>query len=280
MADVEMVTGLPRPGLRGLVRSYVGYRIWSAAGTHRGLPSRDLTFVITISDTVDVSLAGAPPQSLTALVSGLHAGPAMISHSGFQYGVQGQLTPLGARALFGSPAAELASVCLDLSTLVGPAAATLVERVRAAPDWPDRFTVLDDFIARTARAATIGAEIGHAWNRLAATDGRATVGDVAGEVGWSRQHLSERFRREFGLSPKVAARVMRFEAAGECLRSGQRPHSRRPALADIAARCGYADQAHLTREFRSLSGLTPTAWLAAELPALLPNVQDGTGEQG
>jgi AraC-like DNA-binding protein len=45
----------------------------------------------------------------------------------------------------------------------------------------------------------------------------------------------------------------------------------RPGLAEIAARCGYADQAHLTREWRELAGCTPSTWLAEELPS----VQDG-----
>lgn len=39
-------------------------------------------------------------------------------------------------------------------------------------------------------------------------------------------------------------------------------------LADISASCGYADQAHLTREWRELAGYSPSEWLRAELPFL------------
>jgi AraC-like DNA-binding protein len=70
----------------------------------------------------------------------------------------------------------------------------------------------------------------------------------------------------------VAARVLRFERArAELLRPG-------PRLADVAARCGYADQAHLSREWRELAGCTPSQWIAEEAPWLhhaeLPFVQD------
>ncbi|MGH3796323.1 MAG: helix-turn-helix domain-containing protein [Pseudonocardiaceae bacterium] len=94
---------------------------------------------------------------------------------------------------------------------------------------------------------------------------------LAEEVGWSRRHLGERFRREFGLTPKVAGRVMRFEIAHRLLQTPDRP-----ALAEVAARCGFYDQAHLHREWRELAGCTPSRWLADEFPS----VHDSGSEHG
>jgi AraC-like DNA-binding protein len=111
-------------------------------------------------------------------------------------------------------------------------------------------------------------EVGHVWHRL--QGGAASVTALAAEVGWSRRHLAERFRREIGLPPKVAARVLRFERAkAELLRPDTAPR-----LADVAASCGYADQAHLTREWRELAGCTPSQWLAEEAPWLHVAVED------
>ncbi len=90
-------------------------------------------------------------------------------------------------------------------------------------------------------------------------------------MGWSRRHLSERFRVELGLAPKVAGRVVRFERARRLLERADRP-----GLADLASACGFYDQAHLNREWRELAGCSPTAWLAEELPS----VQDGAVEVG
>jgi transcriptional regulator GlxA family with amidase domain len=53
------------------------------------------------------------------------------------------------------------------------------------------------------------------------------------------------------------ARVLRFERATGMLRS-----TFRPPLAVVAAECGYADQAHMTREWVEFAGNSPTVWLA------------------
>jgi AraC-like DNA-binding protein len=53
--------------------------------------------------------------------------------------------------------------------------------------------------------------------------------------------------------------VFRFEGAANLLMG-----PRCPSLADTAASCGFFDQAHLTREWQALAGMTPTVWLATE----------------
>lgn len=270
---VEMVVGRPRPRLSPLVAGYTGYRIEGAEpGVHRGLPSRYLTFIVTLGGTVDLAAMpdpAQPPASFVALAGGLHASPALITHHGRQHGIQLSLTPLGARVLLGLPAGELAGTVVDLDTLLGPVAGELVDRLRTARTWTERFLELDRALAGIARQRERDGpapELGWAWQRLTSCHGHVKVSTLAEDVGWSRRHLGERFRREFGLSPKVASRVMRFEVAHRMLRTAARP-----GLAEIAARCGYADQAHLTREWRELAGCTPSAWLSEELPS----VQDG-----
>jgi AraC-like DNA-binding protein len=264
----ETVAGRPRAGLAPLVAAYTGYRIEGARpGVHRGLPSRYLTFIVTLGGTVDLAAlpdSAQPPASFTTLAGGLHATPALISHDGHQHGIQLHLTPLGARVLFGMPAGELASTVVDLGTLLGPVAGELVERLRAARTWTDRFLELDSVLARIVKQRDGPApEVEWVWRRLTASHGRVEVTTLAGEVGWSRRHLGERFRREFGLTPKVAGRVMRFEVAHRLLRTPQRP-----GLADVAARAGFYDQAHLHREWRDLAGCTPSQWLAEEFPSV------------
>ena len=268
--------------------TYLGYRIVGPPGVHRGLPSRHVTFVVAVEEITVTAPDAAGVLTATTLVGGLHDRPALITHTGVQTGVQLGVTPDGARALFGLPAGELTGLVVPLDAVL-PRAAELADRLATAGDWPARFAALDDVLlaavrGRSGRGATPPPEVGYAWRRLLAASGATSVAGLAGEVGWSRRHLAERFRREIGLPPKVAARVLRFERARvELLRPG--PAGAAPRLADVAVACGYADQAHLTREWRELAGCTPSTWLAEEAPWLhgpaleptapeLPFVQD------
>jgi AraC-like DNA-binding protein len=258
----------PAPPLRGLISDYIGYNFRGfEPGIHRGLPGRQLTFIISLAGAVEMEeLPGTfrGPAAMEAFVGGLAAGPAVIRHDGTQFGVGIELTPLGARTMFGMPAGALAGEVVELEELLGGPTAELCDRLKEATSWNARFAVLDDVLACALRdARPIAPEVVHAWNCLSRSDGGIAVNELAREVGWSRRHLSERFRAEIGLSPKVAARVMRFEHAKRLLQQRNRL-----GLADVAASCGYYDQAHLTREWNDLAGCTPTTWIAEELPSV------------
>ncbi|GAA4832851.1 AraC family transcriptional regulator [Saccharopolyspora rosea] len=259
MPDSQLVVGTPPPHLRPLVPRWTGYHVRGPAGVHHGVPSRSMTVVIALDGTVDLLL---PRRSRTAVTGGLRSRPVLVEHGELQHGLQLELTPLGARALFGVPAGELAETVADLDDVLGPAAGELLDRLGSATSWADRFAQLTGVLERLVRPAELpSAELALAWRRLAATDGAVPVRELAEETGWSRQHLRTRFRREFGLSPKLAARVMRFERARRLVAVAPRRR-----LADIAAECGYADQAHLNRDWREFCGATPSEWISTDLP--------------
>jgi AraC-like DNA-binding protein len=266
----EAVTGRPSPVLRPFVARYGGYcQEGFAPGTHQGLPSRYMTLIVSLGPPTDIAVMPDPaqaPGAFDAFVGGLHASAATVRHDGNQAGIQLYLTPLGARTLLGLPAAALANTVVALDEVLGRPAVELVERLGAAPSWPERFAVLDDVLAAALRdAPDPPPEVAWAWRKLVATGGAVDVASLADEVGWSRRHLGERFRAELGLPPKVAARVLRFERSRRML---QQPA--RPGLADVAVACDYYDQAHMTREWREIAGCTPAAWITTELP----NLQD------
>lgn len=263
----EEVFGRPAPALAPWVSRYVGYRMEGFdPGFHTGLPGPSMTFIVSLSDPVDIARFPGDRQSpaaMQAFVGGLHTEPARIAHDGNQHGISVDLTPLGARALLGVPAAALAWWTASLDDVLGPSYRSLADRLASCPTWAGRFAVLDWALlagAASRRPSVPPAEVTEAFRLLQATGGRITVKEIAARVGWSRRHLAERFGREIGLSPKAAARVVRFDRARRMLQAGGH------GLAAVAATCGYADQAHFTREFRDLAGSTPTAWLGEELP--------------
>lgn len=268
--DAELHERRPALPLRPYVSSYAGWRLGAGPpGTHQGVPSGQLTFILCLDGAVELLRMpdpARPPGSFTAMVGGLHDAPAVIAQGAPQTGIQLGLTWRGARALLGLPAGELAGDVVDLAGVLGRRLGPLVDRLASTPDWPARFALLDAaLIAVAARGRGdrgVAPEVGYAWDRLAETGGTLRIEQLAGEVGWSRRHLGARFRREIGLAPKSAARVIRFERACARLLTPARP-----TLATVAADGGYVDQAHLARDFRELAGLTATRWLA-ERPAV------------
>ena len=97
------------------------------------------------------------------------------------------------------------------------------------------------------------------WHGLEHSKGAAPITALAKEAGVSRRHLAKLFRAEIGATPKTMARILRFENACHMARSIPRQ-----GWADIAYAAGYADQAHLAREFRELSGLAPSDLLCRD----------------
>src|ERR1700689_3227689 len=153
----ESVWGVPAPVLRSFIAGYAGFRQAGVPpATHRGLPSPYLTVIFTLDDPLTIAAHAdprQPPASYRSLVGGLHTSPALITHQGRQSGIQLALTPLGARALLGMPAAELASIDVEAADVLGRLAGEVRERVVAASDWASRFAVLEEFLAGRVRAA-------------------------------------------------------------------------------------------------------------------------------
>jgi AraC-like DNA-binding protein len=209
-------------------------------------------------------------------VGGLHTRPVMLPQSTIsdggppaasagQRGIQLAVHPFAARALFGMPAGELTGQVLELDDVIGRQGGALQERLTGSVDPGSAVVLVSQWIERRLAAASPGrpaAELQHAWRLIVSSGGRRLIGDVAREVGWSRRYLTARMQAEIGLGAKDLARVARFQLARSMVLTARAP------LVRIAADCGYADQSHLTAEWREFAGCTPGQWIVEELPAL------------
>jgi AraC family transcriptional regulator len=88
-------------------------------------------------------------------------------------------------------------------------------------------------------------------------DARISVNNLADLAGLSPSHFSRAFRTSFGKAPKAYVMLKRVTRAQELMLSCSSP------LGQIAADCGLADQAHLTKLFFRFIGATPGAWRRA-----------------
>ena len=134
-------TGGCRAALTPYVRSAVAYDVdLGGPGVHRGLPSTGMTFVLPVGEPLDVGWADDPESRERPGGRACPActrGPAEIHHDGHQTGIQLELTPAGARALLGVPAAALSGEIVELGDVV-PALSTLPERLADTDDWSAR----------------------------------------------------------------------------------------------------------------------------------------------
>jgi AraC-like DNA-binding protein len=194
----------------------------------------------------------------TSFVAGLHAAPSLVRPTAPSWScIELRLTPTAAHRILGLPMHELTNRAVAVD-LVVPKARELAERLRESRSWPERFELVESFLAsRLAGSVEPAREVEWSWHELRRTAGRAPIAELAGDIGWSHRRLIARFREQVGLAPKAVARVMRFDGAVQALRSSTR------GLAEVAYGCGFYDQAHMNRDFRELGGTTPRAFRAS-----------------
>ncbi|QPC92492.1 AraC family transcriptional regulator [Mesorhizobium sp. INR15] len=253
----EMLRHIPGPRLEGIVTDILGYRE-TAPGHFRNVEYASLTvpLVISFAEPFAIGLGKDPGHNdrFASFAAGLYAGPVVIESFGGSCCVQVNFTPLGARRFFRQPMSELADRMLGLDDVLGLEGITLRERLGNAPDWSERFAIVEMFVAgRLADARETQTEIAWAYDRIIISGGRTRISSLAEKLGWSRKHLAGKFTDATGMGPKTLSRIVRFNRALNLSRQ------QASDWADIAADCGYSDQAHLVREFRDLAGETPTS---------------------
>jgi AraC-like DNA-binding protein len=194
--------------------------------------------------------------SEAALVAGPHSEHWVLDTSREAAVLGVHFRPGGAFPFFGVPAGELHNARVSLDTLWGSRAALLSEQVLGASSPDAKFDVLEQALLGAARTLARHRAVTFALRELSSPQDRS-IAEVAGAVGMSQRRFLDRFRDEVGLAPKLFARVQRFQAVVEGVHSLDEVN-----WADIAASCGYFDQAHFIHDFRAFSGFTPAAYFA------------------
>lgn len=261
-----MVRALPSPPLRALVREYVGWREFASTPINRReLPTEVIPVIVNFGDPIrifDLDRADRWTDH-DSFSTGAYDTHVIVGSAGATGGLQINFTILGARLFFGRPLRDLTNLAVPLADLMGPSSREFCGRLRDAADWDDRFAIADREIARrvTENPAPV-APVNWAWSQLRKTAGRVPIAALVDEIGWSQKHFISRFRDELGLAPKTLGRVLRFARAVDVLKGG-----RAFRFADLAAECGYYDQAHFTRDVREFAGLSPRDLVRSASPA-------------
>lgn len=176
--------------------------------------------------------------------------PRPLAPPGVAVGVR--FLPSAGPPLLGLPAHELVDLHVPLAD-VDTARATALRRRLPAVAEPEEARSVAGALGRWLATADAPDRAVRAAVRLLDTPG-AAVATVARAVGYSERELRRRFRESVGYGPKTLQRVLRFQRVLAALGA---PDEAQDQLARLAATAGYSDQAHMTREMKELSGLTP-----------------------
>lgn len=256
------LTYIPQPPLSELVDLF-----WADKGydpphaKERVFPSGTMELVVNLlNDEIRVSdrrERDRPRSFRGALICGAHSGHFVIdtTHRASMVGVH--FKPGGAFPFLGLPASELRDTNVSLETLWGSKADELRDQLLEAETLREQFRILERvLLAQVEKPPARRPAVAFALEEFGKVPHTRTISQVTDRVGISRRHFIQVFSEEVGLTPKAFCRIRRFQEALRLVESGKRLE-----WAELALGCGYYDQAHLINEFRTFSGLNPTAYL-------------------
>lgn len=245
----------PPPDLRGLV-----HRLWilrgrAAAGGpfQRAMPDGRAELIFNLADPFECLEGQQPSLQPLALVVGPSRRAMAIRPTGQVDLVGVRFRPEGLAAWLRVRGGEVADMAFALDDLPAPIDGTLAEQLASVDGTRERAALLGRHLRRAASRSSD--------RRLSAAvdmvlrGGRTRPDAMARAVGMSRRQLGRLFRDRIGIGPKSLMRVGRFQRLLQGLEGAS------PRLAALAARTGYFDQAHMTRDFRLFAGTTPTRYL-------------------
>jgi len=155
------------------------------------------------------------------------------------------------------PVDKLYDRVIDGECIFGNSIATLREQILSASDPDAKFRCAEQFLLElTNDGVDIHPAVQYAVGEICRSPSTTTLRDVVRQTGYSHKHVITLFERFVGVRPKTFLRIMKFQHIVQSVDKAQTVH-----WAQIAADCGYYDQAHLIHDFRLFSGFSPEAYL-------------------
>lgn len=168
--------------------------------------------------------------------------------------------PGGLLRFFAEPADLFADAEVCAESALGGTMRGLRDRLREARTLAERFTVLEGFLLERMRGRReMHPAVRTMLARMRGAEPMPTVETMTRSTGLSARRLSELFREEVGVGPKLFCRIRRFQRAVQLLHRGDEV-----PWPELALECGYYDQSHFANDFREFSGINPTTYMRSE----------------
>ncbi|MEO8191371.1 MAG: AraC family transcriptional regulator [Acidobacteriota bacterium] len=233
----------------------------AGAPPERILPDGCVEVVVQLAGRTRASRGGGPfVLQPSAFVVGPFASPLLLEPVGALETLGIRFRPGGASPFLPLPVDLLLGVDLEIDLAFGRTGTELVERLRVPGAISDlsRVRLVEEFLLARLRGRIGGdgrrSPVAGAVSRMLSIP-RYSVSRIARECGRSTRQVERYFRAEVGLPPRLLGRLIRFQRVLRAAAERETP------WISVALDCGYADQAHLIRDFREFAGQTPAAYV-------------------
>lgn len=257
----------PGPPLAAYIDHFWLLEDYPAPRLEKLLPDGGLEFILNLGEPQflhDVHDPGKFREYRESWVSGQRSQAILIgcpwraNHIGVRFRI------LGAHAFLHLPLLEIQDRVIDAVAICGPDVRGLRERIAAAPNPAAKFQIFETYLLGRLRSPVRHErQITFAVAAISAAHSEDTIERVARRAGLGNKQFRRLFQSLVGLSPKTLYRVCRLQRI-----LNQIEQTPDPNWARLAQQCGFFDQSHFNREFKSFVALTPTEYLASRGPYL------------
>jgi AraC-like DNA-binding protein len=156
---------------------------------------------------------------------------------------------------------------IDFTDISGKAVSILYSRLLETTIWNKRIELVEEFLLHklslSEKRLKKVAVVSDIMNEIQQVDFFDNIENVASRYGITSRYLQKLFLQYTGLTPKLYSKINRFQNS---LRLVTKKHT---SLTSIAYDCGYFDQSHFIREFKSFTGFTPSGYSFKNSPITL-----------
>ena len=200
-----------------------------------------------------------------AVLSGLQGHSRHAVHTANSAFLVVRFTETGAAALLRDSVHQFYDQTIALDTVLPRTAIDILQnRLAETPVHREKFSLVERFLCASIRPnAATSLQIAAAARLIRASNGRVSIAALAREVGMSQSALERHFSATVGATPKTLSRFARLQHVCHLWDHGL-------SLTEIAYAADYTDQPHLTRDFRALTGTSPSEFFRSGLPRNLP----------
>jgi len=153
---------------------------------------------------------------------------------------------------------------VDFSELSGNSVKVLHSKLSDAPEWDSRIELVENFLLKSLSYSEKKFDrvvlVNNIMNEIQREDFFENFETVASRNGITSRYLQKLFLQYTGLTPKLYSKIDRFQNSLRLVTKNE------TSLTSIAYECGYFDQSHFIREFKSFTGLTPSGYASESSP--------------